>query len=112
MVALRPRYELDCRSLGLQVLIQALHIELQHAVHHCYQPNPAQTFRIMSIIVRLMRIIVEKRLNMLSDCQSACVPAVQEARVYSALIWPVEQHWSGPGLVCEDPAELGSGTAK
>ena len=94
------------------MLIRELNVELQRAVHDCSQPNPAQTFRIMSIIVRLMRIIVDKRLNMLSDCQSACVLAVQEACVFSASIWPVEQHWSGPGLVCVDPAELGSGAAK
>ena len=32
-----------------------------------------------------MRIIVDKRLNMLSDCQSACVPADQEASIWNPI---------------------------
>ena len=85
---------------------------MQRAIHDFHQTNQAQTFRIMSIIVRLMRIIVDKRLNMLSGCQSECLPVDQEASIFLALLWPAKQHCSGPGLVCEDPAELGSGTAK
>ncbi len=112
-VALRQRYKLDSRSLSMQLLKQALNVELQRGIHDFYLPNPAQTLRIMGIIVRLMRIIVKKRQNMLPGCHSTCLPADPEACMFLALLWPVKALCTGPGsLVCEDPAKLGSGTAK
>ncbi len=96
----------------MQLLKQALNVELQRGIHELYLPNPAQTLRIMSLIVRLMRIIVKKRQNMSPSCHSTCLPADQEASMLLALLWPVKPLCTGPGLVCEDTAKLGSGTAK
>ncbi len=111
-VALLQQYKLDSRSLSLQLLKQALNVELQRGTHDLYLPIPAQTLRIMSIIVKLMRIIVKKRQNKLPGCHSTCLPADPEACMFLALLWPVKALCTGPGLVCEDPAKLGSGTAK
>ena len=83
-VALKQRYELVCRSLSSQLLKQALNVELQRGIHDFYQPNPAQTLRLMSKIVKLMRIIVKKQLNMLPACHSACVPADPDTSVFLA----------------------------
>ncbi len=58
---------------------------------------------------------MKKRQNMLPGCHSACLPEDLEASMFLALlVWPVKPlcTLAGSGLVCEDPAELSSGTAK
>ena len=87
-VALLQRYKLDSRSLSLQLLKQALNVELQCGIHDLYLPNPAQTLRIMSIIVKLMRIIVKKRQNMSPGCHSTCLPADMEAGMFFSVAMP------------------------
>ncbi len=98
MVALRQQYELVCRSLSLKLLEQTLHFELQRGIHDFCQPNPAQTLKTMSIIVKLIRIIVKKQQNMLSGCHSACLPADPDAFMFLALLWPVKPLCTGPGI--------------
>ncbi len=82
------------------LLIKQLYIELQLGCHSFFKQNSAQTLEIMSIIVKLMRIIVKQWQNMLPYGHSAFLSAHSDAGMFLGLLWPVKQLGTGPGFVC------------